>query len=244
MIKAAIHQPQYIPWIPYFDKILQSDIFILLDNVQFQKNGLQNRNRLKGAMGVHWLTLPVRHKLGQLICETKIADVKILKKHLKTFETNYKKAAYFSEIMELLKENYEYQSENLSVFCCDIIENILKYLNYQGKIYKNSKILVNGKESELILNICKTIKADIYLSGQGAKSYLDINSFVAAGIKVEFQKYNNPSYTQCFAKTDFDPDLSILDLLFNVGNESLTVIESGRVPSYVINEQVTEKLGI
>ncbi len=94
----AIHQPQYIPWLPYIDKILQSEVFVCLDHVQFQKNGFQNRNQIKTAQGALWLTLPIRHKFGQRICDTEIAEAKALKKNLLTIKTNYHNAPYFKEL--------------------------------------------------------------------------------------------------------------------------------------------------
>ena len=229
MKRITIHQPQYIPWVPYFDKILRCDEFVFLDNVQFQKNGLQNRNQIKGPQGAQWLTIPVKHSFGQLICETQIANRKELNKHLKTLEMNYKKAPYFDEVFALISDSYKSTSGNLSDFCCEIIIKSLNYLGYEGQIVKNSGLSVEGKASDLVLNICKKCKADIYLSGQGGKDYLDLGEFEKAGIRVEFQKYQSQEYHQCFPQAGFYKDLSVMDLLFNEGQNSLTIIENGRI---------------
>jgi len=227
--RITIHQPQYIPWVPYFDKILQCDEFVFLDDVQFQKNGLHNRNQIKGPQGAQWLTVPVKHKFGQLICETRIADKRELSKHLKTLEMNYKKAARFDEIFTLIKDSYETVSDNLSDFCCELIMRFLDYLGYGGKIVKSSILGVSGKASDLVLNICCARQADIYLSGQGGKGYLELEKFEAGGICVEFQNYQSQPYRQCFPNVGFCKDLSIIDLLFNEGKNSLSIIDKGRV---------------
>ena len=101
----SIHQPQYIPWLPYFKKIDNSDIFILLDNVNFQKNGLQNRNQIKTNTGLHWLTVPIKHKLGQKIMDTTIDNNKSWGiKHWKTIKHNYQNASEFHEYKEELEK--------------------------------------------------------------------------------------------------------------------------------------------
>ncbi len=229
-MKAAIHQPQYIPWVPYFDKILQSDVFILLDNVQFQKNGLQNRNKIKGGQGAHWLTIPVQHHFGQFLCDTKIAGKKILKKHLKTFAANYGKALYYTEIMSLIEESFNtLSSDTLSDLCANLIMRILDYLNYKGTIVKSSELNTKGHAGKRLINICKELDAGVYLSGSGGHNYLYVDAFEKAGIQVEFQSYQNQIYPQCFPNLGFYPDLSVIDLLFNTGHQSLEIIEKGRL---------------
>lgn len=228
MKTVAIHQPQYIPWVPYFDKILRSDVFVFLDNVQFQNNGLQNRNMIKGPQGAQWLTLPVKHSFGQLISETKIDGDKARQKHLKTMEMNYKKAPYYEEIFDIISKALNNANDNLSDINCNLVEKILDYLDYRGETHRNSELGVEGKGSELILNICKKTGADIYLSGQGGKNYLDMGAFEKSGIKLEFQTYANREYGQCFPKAGFCPNLSIVDLLFNEGKNSLALITAGR----------------
>lgn len=225
MKRISIHQPQYIPWAPYFKKILSCDEFVFLDNVQFQKNGLQNRNKIKGPQGEQWLTIPVKHSFGQLISETKIVNKKELNKHLKTLEMNYKKAPFFNEIFDLILDSYINASDNISEFCCELTVKLLFYMGYKGQILKNSELGVEGKASDLVLNICKECKADIYLSGQGGKGYLDLEKFKKAWICVEFQEYQSQKYHQCFPKAGFCKDLSILDLLFNEGKNGQTLNE-------------------
>jgi len=103
----TIHQSQYLPWLPYFDKVLRSNIFVILDDVQFQKNGVQNRNQIKTPNGVVWLTVPVRQKFGQLIREVEIADSKFVNKHLNAIKTSYGKAPFFKAMFEELASVYK-----------------------------------------------------------------------------------------------------------------------------------------
>lgn len=225
----SIHQPQYLPWVPYFDKILRADLFVLLDNVQFQKNGLQNRNQIKTPHGITWLTVPVKHHFGQLICQTEIADPSNLGKHLKTLEFAYRKSRFFDEIRALVTPVLEDHSNRLVDLNNTLIHNFLDYLGFTGEVVKASALDVTGEGSDLILNICRKLNATEYLSGAGGKNYMKIEEFERAGIRVVFQKYQNGVYPQLFAEQGFIPDLSVIDMLFNVGKESRSLIEKGRL---------------
>lgn len=224
----SIHQPQYIPWVPYFDKVLRAQTFVLLDHVQFEKNGMQNRNQVKGPQGPLWLTVPVKHNFGQSILETCISDQRALSKHIKTLEMCYKRAPFFNEVMPLLEEPLTSGYSRLSELCCDIIFRILKYLQYEGTIIKSSELNVDGRSSDLVLNICKKLGAQRYISGQGGKAYMKLDDFSAAGIEVTFQQYKNQEYPQTYPQIGFCRDLSMIDLMFNVGPESLKILEKGR----------------
>lgn len=213
----AIHQPQYLPWLPYFSKIFFSDCFVILDNVAFQKNGLQNRNQIKTAQGKSWLTVPVTHSFSQSIQDTKIANKKILCKHLKTIEMNYRKSPYFDEvwsfIFPILSDNHLYLSQlNIS-----LINAILLFLDYNGTICLASSMNISGKKSELIRNICIAAGAKKYISGMGGKTYLDLDDFNKHNIEVVFQNIYLPEYPQLHPTQPFFNDLSIIDILFNQG---------------------------
>ena len=230
MRKVAIHQPQYIPWTAYFDKILQSDIFIFLDDVQFQKNGLQNRNQIKTPQGKAWLTLPVKHSFGQLINEVKIDSSQSKIKHLRSLEMNYARAPYFSEVYEMVSSILEEEDNSISHISIKLIEKILCYLEYKGEIVLSSDFSIQSKASNLILDLCVAVEAEQYLSGLGGQDYLVKSDFERGGIEVKFQQFSLPEYKQCFPKAGFIPDLSILDLLFNEGVGSKDIIKSGIQP--------------
>lgn len=226
----TIHQPQYLPWIPYFAKILAADEFILLDNVQFQKNGVQNRNQIKTPNGKMWLTVPVKHEFGQKIKDTMIANQQQICKHLKSIRINYQKSPYFDEVFFLLSEHLSEPVSNLSELNSKLIIAILNYLGYKGKIvYASALYDGDAKGSQLILELCKAAKAEFYFSGHGGKNYMDIDKFKNNSINVLFHNYKVPMYHQLYPKLDFMGDLSIIDLMFNVGEESMNIIQQGQL---------------
>ena len=230
MIKATIHQPQYIPWPSYFDKILQSDIFVFLDDVQFQKNGLQNRNKIKTPQGAGWLTIPIKHSFGQLINEVEIDNNESKIKHLRSIQMNYKKAPYYSEIYELILSVLSKDNKFISNISMELIVKILSYMGYKGEIVNSSDFGIQSKGSKMILDLCNILDVDKYLSGIGGLNYLVREDFIKSGIEVQFQEFSLPAYNQCFNNVGFIPDLSILDLLFNEGAESVNIMKLGKKP--------------
>lgn len=226
----TIHQPQYLPWLPYFAKILPCDTFIFLDQVAFQKNGVQNRNEIKTANGRTMLTIPVKQHLGQLIKDTAIALPLLAKKHLKTIEMAYKKSPFFDEIMTLITPILTAEHDNLCKLNCALTKAILNYLKFTGEILFASKMDIEGSASELIRNICIASNSNHYLSGQGGKNYMDLDDFKKHNIQVSFHQYSVQPYSQLHPKLEFMPDLSVLDLLFNLGPKSREHIEKGQIP--------------
>lgn len=225
----TIHQPSYLPWVPYFDKILRSDLFVFLDDVQFQKNGMQNRNQVKTPAGAVWLTVPVTHSFGQTIRDTKIADARALVKHVKTLKMNYAKSSHCDEVTALLEPHLTASWDNLADLNCAITEAILGYLGYKGDIVRSSELKAGGTGSDLVLDICRKCGADVYLSGAGGKNYMVLEDFEKAGIEVVFQSYSNVEYPQLHPKAGFIADLSVVDALYNCGAETVGVIERGRL---------------
>ncbi len=227
----SIHQPQTFPWIGYFAKIIQSDIFVILDNVQFKKNEWQNRNRLKTPNGWQWLTVPVIHNFGQSIGDVKInTTTNWQNKHIQTLKTYYSKAPfsklYFTEIEELYQKQWEY----LSDFNLSGIKWILDKLNIQTPIKLASDLIELQNKMEItpddrLLFITKIMKADTYLSGAGGKNYLNTGIFPENDLQLIFQHFEHPVYRQLHG--EFISHLSILDLLFNEGYNSLNIIKEG-----------------
>jgi len=219
-MKIAIHQPQYIPWIPYFSKIYQSDVFVFLDDVQYQKNGLQNRNFILCKNGPTRLTIPVSCRFGDKINEAKISDNNILKKHWQTIEQCYKQHILFSEINPFLQEKYQKDYALLSDLNIEIIKGILSFLSINTELIISSDIKKQGTKSDLILYICKHVQADTYLTGSGGIDYLKVEDFRKAGIGIQILDYNFKPYSQ-HNRGEFVEKLSILDLLFNKGRNSI-----------------------
>lgn len=223
-MKVGIHQPQYIPWIPYFAKIRQSEVFVLLDDVQFQKNGLQNRNHILSSTGELLLTLPVSVHLGDPINTVRIHGEQAVSKQLKTIRSVYGKAPYFSDVFPMLENVLQSNNGLLVGIAVPLITQIAGYLELTTRIIMSSALSKEGTASDLILSICKGLGASTYLSGSGGADYLDLESFRSSGIVVEFQEYKFHQYRQFNNKAAFIPKLSILDLLFNEGKNSINFI--------------------
>ena len=221
----SIPQPQYLPWDNFFKKIKKSDCFIFLDNVEFQKNGLQNRNQIKTSNGPIWLTVPIKQKLGQKISDVEIDNSKDWKKkHWKTINENYNKSKYFDNFKGNFQNIFLSNWNNLSELNIKIILEILMILNIKTKIYKASDLKVKGKSTELLVNLCKKINSKTYISGEGGENYLELEKFKEAGIQVIFEKnINQKPYKQNHDNVGFVQNLSIIDNLFNNGKEALEI---------------------
>jgi len=227
----AIHQPQTFPWLGYIAKIIQSDVFVILDNVQFKKNEWQNRNRIKIAAGTQWLTVPVIHKFGQLINDVKINNTSNWQhKHIQALKTNYGKANYYSDLMPEIEHLYNKDWQNLAEFNIAGIKWILKKLVITTPIVVASEIneLKNNTDTspdDRLILITKLMQAGTYLSGAGGHDYLKTDLFPENKLQLIFQIFEHPKYQQLHG--DFISHLSVLDLLFNEGPNAHSIIEGG-----------------
>lgn len=220
----SIHQPQYLPWLGYFEKIDRSDTFVFLDNVQFKKNEWQNRNKIKTAEGWQWLTVPVLHNFGQRIHEVKINNtVQWKRKHLSALLTNYSKAPFFSDYFEFFKSTFAAEWEFLTDFNIHVTRYLTEVLGLSGKQFvKASEFELRRGNTNRLIDICKKMGGDVYLSGKDGAKYLDLSKFEEEKIDVIFQEYKHPMYSQLYG--EFEPFLSVLDLLFNCGPDSLLIL--------------------
>ncbi|OGR69935.1 MAG: hypothetical protein A2089_11320 [Elusimicrobia bacterium GWD2_63_28] len=224
-ITVSIHQSQYIPWFPYFKKIALADIFVVMDSVQYQKNGVQNRNKVRNYDGDFWLTIPVTGKLEDQIREKRIADASWRAKHWKSLKSSYSKAPYWApheaELGALYAADYAtlYEANNA------LFSFMLKAFGIGTKIVPLSDLKAGGAKSELVLNICRELGAETYVSGTGGKAYLDEASFAAARIAIRYESAASPAYAQFHGA--FIPDLSALDMLFNVPQEEIRSVLAG-----------------
>ena len=221
---AAIHQPQYIPWLGYIDKIDRSDVFCFLDNVQYKKNDFQNRNRIKTASGWQWLTLPVCYRFPQKINEVTINnEVNWKRKHLQALITNYRKSAFFEKTIAVFQRLYSRQWQGLSDLNIEMVRCLLDLLEMGDKKSVLASTLSDSDDpNERLIDICRALGCDTYLAGAGGADYMDLARFENAGIKVVFQDFRHPEYPQLFG--NFISHLSTADLLFNCGPESLQYI--------------------
>lgn len=214
----SIHQPAYLPWLGYFDKIRKADLFIYLDTVQFQKNSFQNRNKIRTKSGPIWLTVPMETS-GKLYT-TPLSDMAIdprqnwQSKHLAAIKMNYSRASQFERILPMIEPFYQRPWDRLSPLCWEMMLEFNRQLNIGTRIVKASEMDgIAGGKSDLVLNLCRAAGATTYLSGSLGRDYLNLDDFTAAGIDVVFQDYVHPTYVQQYK--GFEPFLGIIDLLFN-----------------------------
>lgn len=220
----AIHQPQYLPWIGYFHKMLKADAFCYLDNVQYKKNEWQNRNRIKTSRGWQWLTVPVEYRFPQRINEVRINNSTAWgRKHLQALTTNYGRAPYFGDLIEFFEKVYRRRWASLSELNIHMTEFIRKKLALADKptVLASQLDLCEDPTGRLIA-ICKTLGADAYLAGPDGAKYMELDKFRDSGLKVITQVFRPPNYPQRFG--GFEPCLSAVDLLFNCGPQSLETI--------------------
>ncbi len=221
----AIHQPQYLPWIGYFDKIDRSDVFVLLDNVQYKKNEFQNRNRIKTSQGWQWITVPVLYKYTEKINEVKINNtVDWQRKHLSALICNYSKAPFLKEHLGFFEETFSIHWECLVEINIHIIKYLNKALGINKEVLVASNLKLREEPTERLIDICKYVQADTYLSGESGANYMNVDAFTQAKIHVKFQDFHHPVYQQLYDK--FEPLMSIVDLLFNHGTHSLEIIRN------------------
>lgn len=225
----AGHQPNYLPYAGFFHKIAQADAFVIVDQVQFVKRGpfgWIHRNKIRTPEGWEWLTVPVQTsgKFTQTIHETRIDNGRPwARKHWKSMQWNYKKAPFFKQVEDGFSDIYASPWESLCDLNLALIQRMMKLLKLEKPCVRQSEIGAEGKASDLVLDLCKKMDADTYLSGIHGKDYLDMELFKKNGIKIVFQEFQHPAYSQCH-QGEFIPNLSMIDMLFNCGDRTLPLL--------------------
>ena len=214
----SVHQPNYIPWLGYFYKIQNSDIFVILDDVQFIRRGFIHRNRIKSPQGGSWLTVPVESK-GNYDCginEIKIKNELDWKEnHLRSIEMHYKRSDFFLDFYDVFKSCLMKDYDKLSDLNIGIIKTICRLLNIKTEIILSSEFNINETGTERIISICKAVGADTYLSGSGGAKYQDEKMFKDHSIKLVYSDFTDKPYKQLWG--DFLGGLSVIDYIFNCG---------------------------
>jgi hypothetical protein len=225
-VRVGIIQSNYIPWRGYFDFIDDVDLFIFHDDLQYTKGDWRNRNKIKTPNGLVWLTVPVRyHKTDQIICETPIDDSQSwCKKHINQIIANYSKAPFFhhyaDEFFAIIKQKFETISD-LNVM---LTRWIMEKLSITTPLRMSSEFEPAGTKTDRLIDILKKVGATIYLSGPSAKDYLETEKFAEACIELEYKSYVYREYLQLWGQ--FEPTVTILDLLFNCGEHSRDYLKS------------------
>lgn len=220
----AISQSNYIPWKGYFDNIALVDEFILYDDVQYTRRDWRNRNQIKTAQGLLWLTIPVevKGKYLQKIKDTKICGKDWATDHLKSIKINYSRAAHFKEVYPWIESLYMKAAE--MTFLSDVnyifLSEICHYLHIDTTLRFSSEIPYSSEDRNMrLIEICRHLNTTKYYSGQAAKSYMDVELFRQYGIQVEWYDYSGYSeYEQLYPP--FVHSVSIIDLLLNQGQHS------------------------
>lgn len=222
---AVILQSGYLPWLGFFDQMYKSDVFVIYDDVQYDKHGWRNRNRIKTAQGVQWLTVPVLIK-GQdkpLIKEVQINNkVDWRRTHLKSVKQSYSRAPFFDAYFGVLEEVYSKEWEYLIDLDMTLIFALMERLGLTMKIEFSSDLGMTGDATQRLVDICLYLGASHYLTGDAARDYLDESLFSQYNIKLEYHNYQHPLYNQLYG--EFIPYLSVIDLLFNHGKDSLDIL--------------------
>ncbi|TET18311.1 MAG: hypothetical protein E3J78_06525 [Candidatus Cloacimonadota bacterium] len=223
----AIHQPNYIPWPGFFYKMITSDVFVFLDDVQFSRRSFTHRNRVKGSeCNAIWLTVPVckKGKFYQNINEVLIKTTSDWqKKHFGTLLMNYANAPFFRYYKEELQRIYSQKWDRLVDLNLALLRFVMGVFKIEKNLYLSSELKAKGEKTEKLISIIKELDGEVYLSGSGAKNYLDENLFEKEKIELAYYHYGLFVYPQLWGK--FIPNLSALDLLFNCGDEARTMIE-------------------
>jgi hypothetical protein len=226
-VKVAIHQPQYLPWLGYLAKWAAADVFVLLDTVQYEKNGWQNRNRIKTADGPKWLTIPVHAPLGTPIREVTVdASQPWPQRHLRAVEHAYGRAPHWAAHADALKRLYAAPSERLAPIAAASAEWLARAVGITVPCRLASSLGVDDPDpTARLVALCRAVGGDTYLAGGHGARYMDGKRFAEAGIRVLSQAYTHPVYAQQHG--DFVPFLSALDLLLSHGDASLAILRSG-----------------
>jgi WbqC-like protein family len=225
----VILQPSYIPWRGYFHQIAKADVFIFYDDVKYDKHGWRNRNRIKTPSGSQWLTIPVFSK-GVEKNRTPIDQIEINwnqnwnRKHWTALELAYGKAPFFERYAPLISGFYEGHPTLLAEFTIDTTIQLAQALGITSTEFTRSSMLtgISGQKTDRLIQILTQLDITHYISGPSAKEYIDTEQFDKAGISLEYMVYDYPEYDQLYPP--FDPQVSVLDLLFMCGPNALNTI--------------------
>jgi hypothetical protein len=211
-------------WTGYFDKMDKADVFVFLDTVQFKKNEYQNRNLIKGPGGAQWLTVPVIHSFGQAIRDVRINnDVDWRKKHIMGVSSCYGRAPFFGDYIGYVEDLVTGPCAGLSDLNVACSKLIARLLGIKTRLVTASDLgEVSCDRDGRLVEIVKRLGGDAYLSGEGGRGYINADVFREANIELLFQRFTPPEYPQLFG--GFVPNLSTIDLLFNVGKQAIDYI--------------------
>ncbi len=218
----VIHQPDFMPYLGFFQRLIQADVYIVMDNVQYVRGSRTqtSRDKIKTANGEKWINVGIQKPIYKChIDEVMLSKEKLWRERSQNLiKENYRKADYFNEVYPYIEELYALECDRMIDFNMASIHMLIRLFGIDDiEIKYASELSVAGKSNELIINLVKAVGCHRYLSGVGAKNYYIPELYEAAGIEVEWQKFEHPIYRQQFG--EFIPYLSSIDLLLNCGIE-------------------------
>jgi hypothetical protein len=223
-MKVGVIQSNYIPWRGYFDFISSVDRFVIYDDVQYSKGSWRNRNQLRYPDGLKWITLPVKVNLGMNINEVKLKDDSWRKSHKDQLKASLGKTPHFKDVMAIWEQASEINSEYLTEINISFIKTICTYLGIKTEIVRSEPYQLSGTKTERLMELFTKLGATKYLSGPAAESYLDLDLFRKNNIDLYYKAYDYKPYAQQFP--GFEPAVTVLDLIANLGQESVNFFKS------------------
>lgn len=221
-VRCAIVQPSYIPWRGYFDLIRRVDVFVFYDDVQYDRRGWRNRNRIKTPRGTQWLTIPVHARGAQItglpIHQVQTVDSEWPAEHLRTLRRSYERAPYFAQYEAWLTATYASPPRLLADFTIATTVELSRMLGIDTSFVRSSTLEASGAKTDRLLDVLQKVGATSYLSGPSAMSYIESDKFESAGIKLEWMQYEYREWPQL--DPPYDPHVSVLDLLFMTGDQA------------------------
>lgn len=227
-MRIVISQPMFFPWVGMFEQIKCSDIFINYNDVKFSKGSLTNRVKIKAKGGDSWLTVPiVHHALDQKINKMEISNhFDWQKKHIELLKKSYQDAPYYSEMLALVDKVYSRDYTTIDEVSHASVLAVCEYFDLiaDTEFVDIDDLSISGKGSKRVLDIVESLDGTDYITGHGAKNYLNHESFEESGISVLYMNYLKLKYEQLYG--DFTPFVSILDLIAMKGKEGSAYIKS------------------
>ena len=218
----TIHQPDFLPWLGFFDRWRRSDLYVALDDVQFLRRGWHHRDKIKTAQGPTWLTVPVKSKgrYDQLIRDVELDNGEPWRrKHLNALRGAYGKSPAFDRVFPRLEAVYGRDHSRLVDFSLDLLETLGEMLGIKTPIRLSSELALESSRTQRLVDLVKAHGGNVYLTGTGSRAYLEEELFQKEGIEVWWQEFEHPRYPQ--VHSGFEPGLSAVDYLMQCGGEGL-----------------------
>jgi hypothetical protein len=239
MIVAA-HQPHYMPWLGYLDKMAKADLFVVMDDLQYEAQNYQNRQRIKLHAGAQWLTVPLeRGSQADRICDKRIDNGGSTRQHWQrrtwlTLEINYRRAPFWKKYADELRAVYAQTWVSLLELDMKMLDLARSWLDIRTPIVRASSLGLTGHKTERLIDLCKKTGARCYISGGGGSTgYLDVERMGRAGVGVIWQHFEHPRYQQRYSEVGFVSHLGFIDLLLNCGEASRELLFDRSHPARV-----------